>query len=366
MIALLTIMVGVPLDLIIQTVQYEICRYRPRFDTCSIYNYNIFSTAFWVSTTEILNDASETVNHTGNDNDIDWNIIESSGLSSMKHFTGLSKDSFTFASQVTYILKTYNSYLCVHDEALIIVERVKMYLSASINQGYLSWTEFSNKANYCTNENRKLKRQLSAQIQHHKEVKLLAIMQQLGIKEDGSAVPLTMMQRLLYGTPMKRLECRIERARNGADEIIATIKYQSENDSGHADALLLKFFILEQFSFFKRFCLSRQFFIFHDTLPETIDPLLWIFGCIFVCCSFSFFVYWIFAWGVQNGGSTLRAWGLNYGIGAIQDIFFVQIAKIYLIYYIGVESSRLQLRNIYNMFLVLFLFVEISHSNLFD
>jgi hypothetical protein len=135
------------------------------------------------------------------------------------------------------------------------------------------------------------------------------------------------------------------KARNEATIILERIQnVESFAVSGRKDAVLLKHFILEQFPFFKRFCLSRSFFVFHDTLPDTIDPWLWVVSWMIVSGSMIFFVYWVFAWGVKNGGTTLSAWGMNFAIGAIQDIFFVQVAKVYIIRFIGVEASKTAMR----------------------
>lgn len=141
---------------------------------------------------------------------------------------------------------------------------------------------------------------------------------------------------ILYGTPKKKLISKISTARNVAQDIARRLSNVTKSVNGSAkDAMLLQFFVLEQFGVFKKYCLTKEFFLYHDMNPDTVDPIVWIASWIFTLGTTLFFIYWIFAWGVQNNGSTFSAWGLNYGIGAIQDIFFVQIVKIYFIRYLG-------------------------------
>ena len=51
--------------------------------------------------------------------------------------------------------------------------------------------------------------------------------------------------------------------------------------------------------------------------------------------------------GVKNGGVTLAAWGTNFGLGALQDIMVLQMAKLYIVYVIAIISMIPQLKNVY-------------------
>jgi hypothetical protein len=99
-------------------------------------------------------------------------------------------------------------------------------------------------------------------------------------------------------------------------------------------------------------------------LFQLIDCFTWICAWIFVSGALCFFIYWIFAWGVFNGQTVLANWGLNYSIGAIQDIFFVQIAKIYIVRYLGIEAAKPQLRNIYRVLNSLFMTQAVEGINI--
>ena len=69
-----------------------------------------------------------------------------------------------------------------------------------------------------------------------------------------------------------------------------------------------------------------------NSLPERIDPLLWVFGWSVVIGAMSFFLYWTFAWGVVNGQDSLPPWGLYFGLNMLQDIFFTVSYSLPIIY----------------------------------
>jgi hypothetical protein len=230
----------------------------------------------------------------------------------------------------------YNEFLSVDDEVNVILRRVREFLTNYLHEGYMHWQGNSHAGSV-------------------QQSKLKAILTRLGINPDGTPVPLSFMQYWTYGTPRNRLSAKLDAARTKAQDIADRIEDLDYFEVGRKDAVLIQYFVLEQFSIFKRFCLRREFFVYDDVPPENTDPITWIMVWIFIFGALSFFVYWVFAWGVKNGGNTLTNWGLNYGIGAVQDIFFVQIAKIYIIRYIGIEASKPQLRNIYRVLNNLFM-----------
>jgi hypothetical protein len=85
--------------------------------------------------------------------------------------------------------------------------------------------------------------------------------------------------------------------------------------------------------------------------PIEINPFVWLASWIFIIGSFFFYLYWIFLWAAINGGVTIRAWGINFAIGVAQDIFLVQVFKIYLLNVATIGSMRSQLRSIYRVLL---------------
>ena len=93
-------------------------------------------------------------------------------------------------------------------------------------------------------------------------LKARAIEEQLGVRSDGSPVPLTFIEWLRYGSPRSKLEAIISNARDQEDEILSALDELGEIEVLSMDTALTQFFILEQFSLFKRYALSTQFFTF--------------------------------------------------------------------------------------------------------
>ena len=95
---------------------------------------------------------------------------------------------------------------------------------------------------------------------------------------------------------------------------------------------------------FYRFSLSKCFDSIENTPPESVDPLHWVVAWVTITGIFSFFVYWIFAWGVSNGGTTFAHWGSNYGVAILQDAFICEIMKICIMFVFAVVSAKPQLQ----------------------
>lgn len=140
--------------------------------------------------------------------------------------------------------------------------------------------------------------------------------------------------------------CLTGLSRNKAEEIVGRMKLSEDQDKHAKDMLLIRCFILEQMTFYKRYCLSKIAFQFHDVSPELIDPYSWLAAWTFVLLSLAFFLTWLLFWAARNAGSTMSSWGFNFLIGFLQDVFFVQIAKICVIYVAGYNSLKPQLRTI--------------------
>jgi hypothetical protein len=316
MIALLTVIIGLPIDLLIQYIQYTYCRCRPRLEELDI---SWLLWLFGLSSSKSIDNLEGMQQETNK-------LMHLFEQAEQAKLAKINQENRT--KQKHPCVDEYFNFLSTEDEVSHIVSRVQAFLAKYLQQGHNSWKVSSCESN--TNQS-----------------KLTAILQQLQINPDGTSVPLTLTQRFLYGSPLSRLEAKINYSKELADMIVSELEDIAPT---HRDRVLLQHFVLEQFPLFKRFCLTQAFFIYHDMPPPTIDPISWLAAWFFVSSSFLFFIYWMFAWGVKNGGSTLSAWGMNFGIGVLQDIFFVQIVKIYLVRYVGVEAAKPQLRSIYRLF----------------
>jgi hypothetical protein len=67
---------------------------------------------------------------------------------------------------------------------------------------------------------------------------------------------------------------------------------------------------------------------------------------VLITGSIVFYIYWVFAWGVKNGGKTLRAWGSVFVVSEIQDILLVIMTKILILVYLPALIMQPQLTNI--------------------
>jgi hypothetical protein len=92
-------------------------------------------------------------------------------------------------------LETYREFFPAEEEVDLILLKVRDFLMKTQNDIYLHWK--GNSEDHVVDHARKQ-----------------AIMYRLGINADGSAVPLTFIQWLMYGTPRGRLIAKLNMARN--------------------------------------------------------------------------------------------------------------------------------------------------------
>ena len=173
--------------------------------------------------------------------------------------------------------------------------------------------------------------------------KIKAIEDQLGVFPDGSQVPLTLRQRLYFGTSLGKLEYKISKCQRKSKEIVQAVRSLRAWESDIKDTKLIRCFILECLAPFKRYTLQNSTTLYEETIAERISWPVYIFSWILVGGSLCFFMYWIFDWGVVTGGANLSIWGAIFATGAASDILLVQITKIFLLYYIPSKAMQPQL-----------------------
>jgi hypothetical protein len=184
------------------------------------------------------------------------------------------------------------------------------------------------------------------QAQRHRKATIDAFEEHLGIFSDGTFVPLTLKQRLFFGTPIAKLEYKIDKARKRTKEVVKAVgSLQSADDDGR-DIALLREFILECLSPFKRYALRVNNSAYDEATIRRVSWPVYIVAWTFVTGSLLFFVYWIFAWGVFEGDAILASWGAIFGTGAASDILLVQITKVVLLHYLPAVAMQPQLLRI--------------------
>ena len=171
-----------------------------------------------------------------------------------------------------------------------------------------------------------------------------AIGSQLMVNFDGTMKPITMRQRLFYANRQDLIENKLSVARTKALKICKTIDEMEVLDDNLKDIALMRKFILEQVSIFYRFSLKKNFTDIDGVPPEYIHPNLWLTAWVLIISALLFFLFWIFAWGVRNGGQTLELWGANYGISIAQDILVLELGKVCIIYVFAILSAKPQLQ----------------------
>jgi hypothetical protein len=184
------------------------------------------------------------------------------------------------------------------------------------------------------------------QAQRHRKATIDAFEEHLGIFPDGNFVPLTFKQRLFFGTPMAKLEYKIDKARKRTKEVVRAVSSLQSTDDDGRDIALLREFVLECLSPFKRHALKVNNSAYDEATIRIVSWPVYIVAWTFVTGSLLFFVYWIFAWGVYEGDNILASWGAIFGTGAASDILLVQITKVVLLHYLPAVAMQPQLLRI--------------------
>ena len=170
-----------------------------------------------------------------------------------------------------------------------------------------------------------------------------AIEQQLGIYADGTLAPLTLWQRLRYGSREALLIGKIAAARKKAKRIVREVSEIEVPDSTLRDIALIREFIMENVAFAYRIALRRKFEEHEYSLPETISPFFWALGWLINVGTIGFFLYWVLAWGIINTGKNLDEWGHEYIVILVQDICVIECAKILFCVAFALISVRPQM-----------------------
>ena len=176
--------------------------------------------------------------------------------------------------------------------------------------------------------------------------KIKAIEDYLGVFPDGNFLPLSFRQRVLFGTPLKKLEFKLGKVRGKTREIVEAIGTFRPWEEDVKDTRLIKYFILECLSPFKRHSLKVNSAGFEDVTGKRPSWFVYILSWIFIVSTLSFFVCWIFAWGVYEGSAVVSVWGAVLGTSLAKDIFLVQITKTFVLYYLPAQAMQPQLLRI--------------------
>ena len=217
---------------------------------------------------------------------------------------------------------------------MLILDRVHSYLSVSNGENQILPWEICLSTDHDS---------------YDRAIKTRAIEEHLGVFADGSLVPLTLRQKIFFESSLTKLEYKIGKLRGKSDQIIETIENFQNWEEDVKNTILIRFFILECLSPFKRHTLEvtnakyNEYPIFKSSWPVYISA--WT----FLSCTLCFFMYWIFSWGVYENDNTVDAWGSVYGTGAAKDVLLVQVTKIFIMSYLPAQAMQSQLLRIRNV-----------------
>lgn len=273
-ITLVILIIAVPLDFVLGYIMDEYASLRPDLDSWGI------SAERWLGRdSRSLNSD----NHTGNKYGTDSTL----GRALRKSERSMSKDShearklnlLELMKQDSITRKVYDDYVSPMEEMEMLLQQTKEFISNDIKISSVAWDPTSD--------------------QQLRKAKLKAILTHLGIGEDGSAQPLSWWDWLRYGNYRGKLQGKLAAVRKAMSSVVDCIESMGDLEYENKDIALIQMFILEQFTPFKKYVLEKQMLAFNSASPGLVDPLSWFLAWTVTIASMAFFVYWIFAWGIQ-------------------------------------------------------------------
>ena len=125
------------------------------------------------------------------------------------------------------------------------------------------------------------------------------------------------------------------------------LNMQRYEDIPERHSYLIQRFLMERFSFFYRVSLYRSFAHSVYEFPQTIHPLSWVLGWLFVIGSVVFFLVWVLLWGSANAhGAVVRNWGINFPLTIFQEVLFFSVLRIFFVNILAIDTIRPRLQNV--------------------
>lgn len=238
------------------------------------------------------------------------------------------------------LLMSYFDHLDADCEAAILLKKLRQFIDSYL-QAQLSAnvTGDASRANHFDGTNLQ------------QTLELRAIERSFGLRIDGSATPLTLADFLLHGNYHNKLVRMLQVAKgNGrmVEETVADVVPSDFREVDHdRNVALLRFFVIEHFSSFKRYVLEQRLFPLQTASPKLVDPILWLVSWFFVLSLTCFFIFWIFLWGVTTGQHSFRSWGINFVLVFVQEVILSEIVLIMIMQFVAMYAVEPQLLSIY-------------------
>ena len=168
----------------------------------------------------------------------------------------------------------------------------------------------------------------------------------IGIYPDGREVPLSIWDRLLYGSLKNKLVSKIRYARKKASNIKYQLLQEGDCERYQRDAILTQSFVLEFFPPFERNILRRNFSFVSLAPPIYIDPTKWLLSCAFILCSMIILFFVFMQWAVEQSDHTLNFWIIIFGTALAEDAFLVQPFRAVILHSLSETSIKPQLQSL--------------------
>ena len=180
-------------------------------------------------------------------------------------------------------------------------------------------------------------------------IRMNALMSYAGVYPDGSFIPLTLWEKIVYETPENKFILKIKNARKEEKKLLNKLRSVGAGEHDVKDMILIQHFVSEQINAFKRPALLQELYRFDHASPAKIHPITWLVSWVVVIFLWLFFFIWILKWSIGNDPNIYRVWFIQFAYVLIQDIFLYQIIQIYITHVLILQLMKPQLRRIRNV-----------------
>jgi len=209
------------------------------------------------------------------------------------------------------------------EEAWQLLVDSKQYLDDNLNVGNIPWDDVS---------------------RINMMQKVTIIKDFVGIHPNGSPVPLQIYDKIMYRNYKRKLISKIEESRSNAAQLSRALHRFAVDQINEKDVALTRQFVLEQFSNIKRHVLEMEISSLDGKSVRFVRPSIWIASYAVVILSILFFLYWTLNWGVKNTGTTINAWAINFIIGFVQSLVWLNLVQIFINYLVLTKAVKPQLK----------------------
>jgi hypothetical protein len=224
----------------------------------------------------------------------------------------------------------YCDEMTADQEVSVLLTSTKEFFNATLEETIIPWRVVSTK--------QKNPRDMST---------MGAMMRWMHLHPDSTPIPLSSLDRLRFGSPVRKIRWKLEYVRKKAAQVV-----DSRPSSEHPEfqsLVLLQTFILEQLSPSLRYAIQRDLFHMDCIEPGFISTFPWLLSWLVVILSLLFMSGWILLWAYTAGNDLKRIWGLTICVVIVADIVLNEPCRIFIVHGIIVQKLRPQLKQIYQV-----------------